>query len=135
MSRPLRIVGMEKVKRNFNALTVGLDPLTVKVLKAVAKDVKEEAKTLVPVDTGALQKSIRVISTAKVKGKITRVGVRAGGYEVNPKTGHLVNYAVFVEFGTSRQAAQPYLRPAASRKAVPIMNKLLSGLRAKLPRV
>jgi len=123
---------MEKVRRNFNALTEGLDPLTLKVLKEVAEDVKEEAKELVPVDTGALRKSIRVISTAKEKGKITRIGVRAGGYETNPKTGHIVNYSIFVEFGTSRQAAQPYLIPAANKKAVPIMNKLLNGLRDRL---
>ena len=133
MSSGIKIVGMEKVRRNFMALTEGLDPLTLKVLKDVAEDVKEEAKELVPVDTGALRKSIRVISTAKEKGKITRIGVRAGGYETNPKTGHIVNYAVYVEFGTSRRAATPYLIPAANKKAVPIMNKLLKGLRETLP--
>lgn len=125
---PIRIVGLEKVKRNFNALTVGLDPLTERILKSVAKEVKEEARELVPVDTGALRKSIRVISTAKEAGKITRVGVWAGGYETNPKTGNLVNYAIYVEFGTSRQSPQPYLIPAASKKAVPIMRALLKGL-------
>jgi len=119
---------MEQAKRNFNALTAGLDPLTATILKSVAKEVKEEAKELVPVDTGSLRKSIRVTSTAKVAGKITRVGVRAGGYEVNPKTGNLVNYAIYVEFGTSRQTPQPYLIPAANRKAVPIMRQLLKGL-------
>lgn len=124
----LRIEGTEKVKRNFNALTRGIDPAAARVLKAVAEDVKKEAKELVPVDTGALQASIRLIVTAATAGHVTRVGVRAGGYEVNPKTGRPVDYAVPVEFGTSQQTPQPYLIPAASKKAVPIMRSLLREL-------
>ena len=135
MSSGIKIVGMKNVKRNFNALVAGLDPLTASILKEVANDVKEEAKELVPVDTGALRKSIRVTSTAKVAGKITRVGVRAGGFEVNPKSGHLVNYAVYVEFGTSRQMHQPYLLPAVRGKASPIIRKLLKGLGDTLRKV
>lgn len=127
-STRLRIKGVEQVKRNFNALTKGMNPAALRVLRDVAKDVKKEAKELVPVDTGALKASIRLIVTAATAGNITRVGVRSGGYEVNPKTGKIVNYAVFVEFGTSRQTPQPYLIPAASKKAVPIMRKLLREL-------
>ncbi len=127
-SARLRITGMENVKRNFNALVKGMDPAAARVLKEVAKEVKKEAKELVPVDTGALRASIRVIVTAATAGHITRVGVRAGGFEVNPKTGNLVNYAVYVEFGTSRQTPQPYLILAASKKAVPVMRRLLREL-------
>lgn len=127
-STRLRIEGIENVKRNFNALTRGINPAAARVLKAVAEDIKKEAKELVPVDTGALKASIRLIVTAARAGNVTRVGVRAGGYEVNPKTGKLVDYAVSVEFGTSRQMPQPYLVPAVSRKAVPIMRRLLREL-------
>ncbi len=127
-SARLRITGIEQVKRNFNALTKGINPAAVRVLKQVAKEVKDEAKELVPIDTGALKASIRLIVTAATAGDITRIGVRAGGYEVNPKTGKLVNYAVYVEFGTSRQTPQPYLIPAASKKASRTMRLLLREL-------
>lgn len=127
-SARLRIVGIDKVKRNFNALVEGIDPAAVRVLKEVAKEVKDEAKELVAVDTGALQASIRLIVTAATAGHVTRIGVRAGGYEVNPKTGKLVNYAIPQEFGTSRMAPHPYLIPAASKKAVPIMRRLLKEI-------
>lgn len=130
----MRIEGVEKVKRNFMALTEGMNPAAARVLKDVAEDVKKEAKELVPVDTGALRDSIRLIVTAKTAGNITRVGVRAGGFEINPKTGKLVDYAIPVEFGTSRQTPQPYLIPAAQRKAVPIMRGLLKGLNQILRR-
>ena len=129
----LKVEGIEHVKRNFNALTDGMNPAAARVLKEIAEEVKTEAKDLVPVDTGALRDSIRLIVTAVSAGDITRVGVRAGGYEVNPKTGNLVNYAVYVEFGTSRQSPQPYLIPAASKKASQIMRRLLKEL-TLLPR-
>ncbi len=125
----LRIEGVEQVKRNFTTLSTGIDRAAVRVLKKIAADVKDEAKELVPVDTGALQKSIRVITTAKVAGNITRVGVRAGGFVVNPKTGKLVNYAIPIEFGWSKKAPQGYLILAANKKAVPILRGLFREIR------
>ena len=131
----LRIEGVAKVNRVFTILRREIDPIVVDALRLIAKDVKEEAKLLVPVDTGALRRSIRVTSTAKTSGRVTRVGVRAGGYEVNPKTGRLVDYALPVEFGSSRQAPQGYLIPAVSKKAVPLMRLLFKGIKQKLDRV
>lgn len=54
------------------------------------------ARRLVPVDTGYLKSTIRT--------------------EADAEEGRLIadaDYAGYVEFGTSRMAAQPYLRPAA----------------------
>lgn len=53
-------------------------------------------KGLAPVDTGRLRDSIR----HEVRGPTVRFG-----------PGDEIDYAVFVEFGTSRMAAQPYVRP------------------------
>jgi len=72
-SSGLRLEGVEQVKHNFNALTKGMNPAAARVLKEVAEDVKTEAKELVPVDTGALQASIRLIVTAATAGNVTRV--------------------------------------------------------------
>lgn len=61
----------------------------------------KEAKRLVPVDTGRLRDSI----TADTKGEAGR----------SIATGDIVAdapYAGFVEFGTVRQAPQPFMRPA-----------------------
>jgi HK97 gp10 family phage protein len=83
--------------------------------KLVAAWVRDDAKELCPVDTGSLRKSIRVETTRS--GGVETVGVAAGGYIINPKTGRRVDYASFVEYGTSRNRAQPYLRPAIARNA------------------
>lgn len=60
---------------------------------AVAK-----AKSIVPVDTGRLRASI----SGDVKGKQLIVGTISAD----------THYAAYVEFGTSRMGARPYLRPA-----------------------
>lgn len=73
---------------------------------------KERAKSLVPIDTAALQRSIRIERIAKPARNIIRTGIRAGGFIRNPRTNRLVDYAIYVEFGTSRQRPQPFLRPA-----------------------
>jgi len=130
----LRVVGAEKVKKNLGLLVREIDPVVVDALKKVAEKVKEEAKSNCPVDTGALRKSIRRITTAERKGHVTRVGVRAGGYEMNPKTGRLVDYAVYVEMGTSRQRPQPFLVPAAQGKAWPILREILVGIKKTVSR-
>ena len=74
--------------------------------------VTSQAKSLCPVDTGSLRRSI-----------MWKVPERSGGLEEGePVTeevkkgsglvGTATDYAGYVEFGTRRQPAQPYLRPA-----------------------
>lgn len=64
---------------------------------AAALAIEAHAKTIVPVRTGNLKNSIQT----------WREG--PGMYAV----GTHVEYAPYVEFGTRRMAARPYLRPAA----------------------
>jgi len=63
--------------------------------------IEAEAKHLVPVDTGALRASI-THTLEVLAGEVT-----AGN--------DAVDYASFVEYGTYRAAAQPYMRPAMER--------------------
>lgn len=69
----------------------------MRALETVARQTMER---LVPVDTGALKKSIFT--------KITRVG---NIYVL--EFGATIFYTLFVELGTSRTRAQPFIRPAA----------------------
>lgn len=70
-----------------------------------AELMKGLAQVFVRVDTGSLRDSIR-----KERGgegeRWRRVRVRAGGYVTNPKSGRLVDYAVWVEQN------YPFMRPA-----------------------
>jgi len=68
------------------------------VVKKTAMDVEAEAKTLCPVDTGALRRSILA-------------EVEQFSATIAPHT----EYDAYVEFGTYKMAAQPYMRPAADK--------------------
>ena len=74
-------------------------------MNKVMADCVVHSKDIVPYDTGTLHNSIQIQDFAEQNGKsiIGRWGSRG------------VNYAIFVEFGTIKMSAQPYLRPSADR--------------------
>lgn len=70
-----------------------------KMLARGAVKVTRRAKELAPVDTGRLRSSIANEMGRDDRGLVARIGTD-------------VHYASFVEFGTRRMRAQPFLRPA-----------------------
>jgi HK97 gp10 family phage protein len=68
-------------------------------LAAAAVKVERQAKRLSPVDTGRLRNSITWELRTDARGLYAAVGTN-------------VEYAPYVEFGTSKMSAQPFLRPA-----------------------
>ena len=72
------------------------DDLVEKVLKKAAYDTETLAKVYAPVDTGNLMNSI---AADKVRDMTWRVTASAA-------------YAIYVEIGTRRMDADPYLEPA-----------------------
>jgi HK97 gp10 family phage protein len=92
---PIRVtVNRQKLRALIAELPARADAIAGRGAGHAAKS----ARALVPVRTGALRASIRAERTDAGHA------VRAGG--------GAVDYAAYVEFGTQRMAAQPYLRPA-----------------------
>ena len=107
----IEIVGLTELENKLSNLDVKLGKALAEALEEIAGKICDDAKGFAPVDTGALRKSIRV----EKKGKLQVSVVAGGGGVVNPKTGREVNYAGFVEFGTSRMSPQPYMKPALEK--------------------
>lgn len=84
------------------------------VVKKVAFDVERDAKVFAPVDTGHLEGSI----STSVEGLSAEIGPTA-------------SYGDFVEAGTSRMHAQPYMGPA-TEKNTPAFEEALEKLGAKI---
>ena len=124
----IKVTGVEELKRKLEVFKNVLDPAIAESLKKIANEVRDEAKENCPVDTGSLRKSIRTRVYARQIKKIKRVGVSAGGFITNPKTGNIVNYAVHVEFGTSRRPATPYMRPAVYSRVHKVVKYLMQNL-------
>ena len=78
----------------------GLESALADKMEAVVGRVVKNAKRIVPVYTHNLQDHIQ-----------GEVGLEAG--KVIGRVGTDVDYGIYVEQGTSRMAAQPWLRPAA----------------------
>ena len=98
------IVSMKKVD---TALKSGASTHIMEMAKMIA----ERAAILVPIDTGALCDSIQYYKVDDFTAEITAGD--AGPWNKNhtgPQSD--VGYAAFVEFGTYKMDAQPYMRPA-----------------------
>lgn len=74
------------------------------IIKETAQELRDTDIQLVPVLTGALQSSIRIEPEDEL-----HTSVIEGGKETY--------YGVFVEFGTSKQVAQPHFTPACEQAA------------------
>lgn len=118
----LKIEGMEALQA---AIRTAPDRVKAYAGDAVALTtfaIAQRAKALAPRDTGALQRSI----TASSRGLTGKVTIAEGGETIGGRTvfgpGDMGRhrpavYWRFVEFGTKRTAARPFLRPAAEAES------------------
>ncbi|GEM_PF-2176184 len=95
----LSVIGLDQITRKTEELVFAFDrELGFSELERLAELTLIEAQKIVPVLTGALRSSLRIIRIPAENRVI--VGTDIG-------------YGKFVEFGTSRMSAQPFLYPAA----------------------
>lgn len=78
---------------------------------AAAERVADIARKIAPVDTGELRSKIIAVHLSKT----SNVEARAG-------------HSGFVEFGTYKMAAQPYLRPAVDQHKQEILNAVAEAM-------
>jgi HK97 gp10 family phage protein len=94
-------VRTQSIQGNFLTGTVN------SALKQAAEIIKADAIRRVPVDSGALRDSIRVVQR---RGSPTTAEVSVVAGNANGKDG--VIYAAFVEKGTLKTSPHPFLKPA-----------------------
>lgn len=98
MAKSFSISGIPEVTGRMNVMVKKLDgELTVTALMAGAQIIVNHASEKAPYRTGTLRRSIHA---EPVQG------------ETAVMVGTDLEYAPFVEYGTSRMAARPFLRPA-----------------------
>lgn len=90
--------------------------------KESAKPLEEEAKRLVPVHEGDLQDSIGTVSGKKsgVEDVATYTGPR-----YNKRHGYI---GAFIEYGTSKKAAHPFMRPAYDKTIAIVKENIKTAL-------
>ena len=96
-------------------------------IRAGANIVRDRAKELVPVDKGDLKKTIGVVqrkapANQYVFSITNRKGLKVKGW-----------YAHFVEFGTVKQAAQPFMRPAFEQSESNVLSTAKEYIVKRIP--
>jgi len=94
-----RFGGWIVVYNKIPALIAAVEVNSRAAVKKKAEDIARDAKGRAPVQTGFLRSSIHAVSVAE--GKSAEVQVDAP-------------YAPFVEYGTYKMAARPFLSPAVA---------------------
>jgi len=91
----IRARGLSSAQQRLRNIADRVAGVTEQAVSDFADEVVDQMKGVVPVDTGVLRDSIE-----KMGGN--------GKYTVGPRD---VDYAAFVEYGTSNGPAQPYVAP------------------------
>ena len=125
MTIDFRIEGLEHLESQFDRLAeTSKKKVMMKALNAGIAPIKKEAKANAPVDKGVLKSQIRskqMRLTAK-----PAVGIYVSGKAF---------YWYFIENGTSKMAAAPFLRPAADSKHEEGVGKFKEKLKVEIDKV
>lgn len=103
--------GVSVKQDNTEQAVDGIESAIGVALEKIGLMAEGYAKKKCPVDTGNLRNSI----THQVDGDAVYIGTN-------------IEYAPYVELGTSRQKAQPFLRPAASEHGAQYRQVLKNAL-------
>lgn len=109
----VRVLGQDRLARKLAAIEPALKAAMQREVKIAAVNIQNGARSRVPVDTGRLRNSITH-------------EILADG--LNASVGSNVEYAPFVEFGTRRMRAKPYLFPAFEEERPRYMERLKRAL-------
>lgn len=105
------VLGLDEVLKKLKKLPERVQKNVISgAIRASAKPIIKEVKALVPKDSGTLQKSIGVKKRRSKDKNIIHFSVAP----LSRKNGW---YGRFVEFGTSKTSAKPFMRPAIERTA------------------
>lgn len=113
----ITLLGAAELQQQFKLLPLKVQKKILRQgMRKSGKLVRDEARRLVPVDTGALKQSLKVRAAP---GKRGTFGIRIMTGErselgIDPDAQGY--YPAAVEFGTKTQPAQSYLRAAADAK-------------------
>jgi len=91
----VEVHGLTELRSALDASIAGLDAAVNRALLEIAEAIAARAHELVPVDTGALQRSLSVKQRRQLEAII-----------------EMLYYGFYVEYGTSKMRAQPFIRPS-----------------------
>lgn len=120
---------VKEVMKALHNLPINIQKnVMVGATRASAKVVSDEAKRLVPVDEGTLKKSIGITKRRSKQKNIV-------SFSVSPRKGGKNDgfYGRFIELGTSKMSAKPFLRPALEKSVEETLKASKDYIAKRLP--
>ncbi|APM39872.1 HK97-gp10 family putative phage morphogenesis protein [Clostridium kluyveri] len=122
----IELTGVDEILNKLQRIGANISRLENKALKNAAEPVLQDAKANVPVRTGKLKKGLKITNVKKKEGvKYILVGVDRGDNSE-------IFYGKFVEFGTSKMSARPFLQPAYEKNKDTIQKTIADTLKEGL---
>lgn len=106
------------MKAEVNAAKKAVLAAVEDAVAEAAGSIRDDARKLVPQDTGTLH--------ANIVANVTSMSAEIGVFDKD------VFYGQFVEFGTSKQRAQPFMTPAAEMERKRFVNRIKQHVEKKL---
>ena len=152
-----RVHGLGNVRRKFVSLQDDAERAAKMVVARSALAIHADAKSMAPVDTGRLRNSIAfafgsstggrsgvdapeanfdsemTVTGAEFSAGLGRVSRGAAG--LSARVGTNLEYAPYIEFGTSNTPAQPFLHPAAEAERDHFLRDLAAAVKVSARRV
>ncbi|MFJ9558051.1 HK97-gp10 family putative phage morphogenesis protein [Nocardiopsis sp. NPDC101807] len=119
----VRTIGAQAARRAFARLTTDLHDVQEEVAEKWGAEMYDGAVADVPVDSGDLARALE----KRVKGSGATADAQVGVWSDEEY------YAQFVEFGTSKMPAQPFMYPNARRANRKVRNWVREGIEKRLP--
>ena len=122
----IELTGVDEILNKLQQMGTNISRLENKALKNAAEPVLQDAKANVPVRTGKLKKGLKITNVKKKEGvKYILVGVDRGDNSE-------IFYEKFIEFGTSKMSARPFLQPAYEKNKDNIQKTIANTLKEGL---
>lgn len=130
----IKVEGLAELQRRMHELPQKLARSGLRsATNAGIQVIKKEAQAMAPEDTGRLKKAIfvkRSKSESSMTKEVFMVAVRVG--RKAQQKAQDAYYWFMQEFGTQKQAAQPFMRPAFESKKQEAFEKFREKLRERL---
>lgn len=131
----MKVEGLAELERKMHQLGQKLGRRALRAsTNAGIQVIKKEARSLAPVRTGRLSKKAIYVKRSRRQSSATRetyiLGVRLGRKE--QQKGRDAFYWFYLEFGTIKMAARPFLRPAFEKKKYEAIEKFKEKMRERL---
>ena len=114
-----RLLGVEAFSANCNRIMQTMSIQVADAVNAVGMDAQATAKRKAPVLTGNLRRNITF-----VPAKISRAFLSNRVKQITSEVWSNAPYSRYVEFGTHKMKAQPFMRPAQLKAAAMLRGRM-----------